>query len=91
MARPRKSDPAPFIADDPPVSNVGALARYLDRVERVEEEIVALRSDVKEIWAELKEEGFDVAIAKKAHSLRKLARERRLVLGTYVDSLSLFE
>jgi uncharacterized protein (UPF0335 family) len=91
MARTKKSDPAPFIEDEPPPPNTNALARYLDRLEGVEEEIAALNSDKKEIWGELRAEGFDVAMARKAHSLRKMAREKRLVLGTYVDSLSLFE
>jgi uncharacterized protein (UPF0335 family) len=86
----KKSDPAPFIEPDPP-PNTSELARFLDRVENVEAEIKALREDVKEIWGEVKEEGFDVAMAKKAFSLRKMARENRLILGTYVDTLSLFE
>jgi uncharacterized protein (UPF0335 family) len=97
MARAKKSDPAPFIEEEPAekqiatLSNVTGLANYLDRVEHVEEEIAALNSDKKEIWAELKAEGFDVAMARKAHSLRKLNRKKRLTLGQYVDSLSLFE
>lgn len=91
MTRAKKSDPAPFVTDDPPPPNSNALARYLDRVERVEEEIAALNIDKKEIWREVKAEGFDVAMARKTHSLRKLDREKRLVLGQYIDSLSLFE
>ncbi len=91
MTRLKKSDPAPFVTDDPPAPNTSALARYLDRVESVEKEIAALNRDKKEIWAELKSEGFDPVMARKAHALRKLNREKRLVLGTYVDLLSLFE
>ena len=91
MARAKKSDPAPFVEEDPPGVNTTALARYLDRVESVEEEIKALNDDKKEIWAELKAEGFNIAMAKKAYSLSKMAREKRLVLGAYIDSLSLFE
>ena len=95
MAQPKKYDPnpgpVPFVEKDMPGSNTSSLARYLDRVENVEAEIKALNEDKKEIWAEMKAEGFNVAMAKKAHSLSKMAREKRLVLGTYIDSLSLFE
>lgn len=93
MPRAKTTEPAPFIADepDPPGVNTTELARYLDRVERVEEEIASLRGDVKEIFAEAKGRGFDVKLMRKAHALRKLDREDRAVLGVYVDALSLFE
>lgn len=93
MTRAKKTEPAPFITDepDPPGVNTTELARYLDRVERVEEEIASLRGDVKEIFAEAKGHGFDAKLMRKAHSLRKMKREDRAVLGVYVDALSLFE
>lgn len=93
MPRAKKVDPAPFLADepDPPGVNTTELARYLDRAERVEEEIASLRGDLKEIFAEAKGRGFSPKLMRKAHSLRKMKREDRQVLGVYVDALSLFE
>ena len=47
------------------------LRSLVERIERLEEERKALGSDIKDIYAEAKSAGFDVA------ALRQLIRERR--------------
>lgn len=91
---PRRAVASPLIEPDEVATsgvNTTELARYLDRAERVEEEIASLRGDLKEIFDEAKSRGFSPKLMRKAHSLRKMKREDRAVLGVYVDALSLFE
>lgn len=47
-----------------------SLRTYIERVEKLEEEIKAAKSDIKEIYAEAKGEGFDVKIMKAIVKLR---------------------
>ena len=84
----RKSEAAP---DEEIVVNTTDMMRFLDRIEQVENEIDALRGDITDIWAEAKAAGYQTKMLKKAHSLRKLKREDREVLGVYANALSLFE
>lgn len=67
-----------------------AMAVLLDRVERLEDEKKVLSEDIAEIWKEAKGAGYDTAMLKKAHSLRKLAKDKRDVLGIYISNLDLF-
>jgi uncharacterized protein (UPF0335 family) len=91
---PKQATASPLIEPDEVSTsgvNTTGLARYLDRVERVEEEIAAQRDDIKEIFLEAKSRGFDVKLMRKAHAIRKMKSKDRAVLGVYVDALSLFE
>jgi uncharacterized protein (UPF0335 family) len=47
--------------------NIGAerLRSLIERIERLEEERKALASDIKDIYAEAKSAGFDVAVMRK--------------------------
>ena len=58
---------------DPAVGGVAVdrLRSIIDRVERLEEERKALASDIKDIFAEAKSAGFDVAVLKQILRLRK--------------------
>ena len=53
------------------------LRAFVERIERVEEEIKALTEDKKEIFAEAKAEGFDVKILKDVIRIRKQDQEAR--------------
>ena len=58
---------------DPQVGGIAAdrLRSLIERIERLEEERKALGSDIKDIYAEAKSAGFDVAV------IRQLIRIRR--------------
>ncbi|MDB4278754.1 DUF2312 domain-containing protein [Deltaproteobacteria bacterium] len=47
------------------------LSRFIDRIERQEEEKAGISSRIKEIYAEAKGQGFDVAIMRQIVRLRK--------------------
>ena len=53
------------------------LRAFVERIERVEEEIRGLTEDKKEIFAEAKGEGFDVKILKEVIRIRKQDQEER--------------
>lgn len=53
------------------------LRSYIERIERLEEEKVALAADIREIFSEAKGNGFDVKIMRQIIRLRKLDREDR--------------
>ena len=59
-----------------PDAKVGGIAAdrllsFIERVERLEEERKALGNDIKDIFAESKSAGFDVAVLKQLLRLRK--------------------
>lgn len=67
------------------------LKSIIERIERLEEEESALRSDKKEVYAEAKATGFDTKILKQVIKLRKMTSEDRneqeMLLDTYISSL----
>lgn len=72
--------------------NAGArLIAFVERVERMQEEIDAAKEDQKEIYAEAKGVGFDVKTIKKVVKRRKMERERRdeedQLLALYEDAI----
>jgi len=71
--------------------NTNEIIQFLDRVERIEDEIKELNSDKTEIWNEAKGRGFDVKLLRKAHSLRKMGKEDLAVLSLYATSIGVFE
>jgi uncharacterized protein (UPF0335 family) len=54
-----------------------ALAQYVARIERLEEEKKALSADLKQVYDEAKATGFDVKILRKIISIRKVAEHDR--------------
>lgn len=66
---------------------------FIERVERLEEEKVAISSDIKEIYAEAKGSGFDSSILRKIVALRKKdqnkLREEEAVMSLYLDALGM--
>jgi uncharacterized protein (UPF0335 family) len=53
------------------------LKSVIERVERLEEEKKALADDIKDIFAEAKATGFDVATIRRIIKLRKMDKEKR--------------
>lgn len=53
------------------------LRKFIERVERLEEEKAALAEDIKEVYAEAKGVGFDTKTMRKIISLRKMDHEKR--------------
>lgn len=75
----------------PKQSNASEMATFLDRILKLEEEKQAVADDIKELWAEIKGQGFDMKALRKTHSIRKMKVEDRRVLGTYTEALGLFD
>ena len=81
--------PAADIAD----SGIAAdrLRSFIERIERLEEEKVAIASDIKDVYAELKGEGFDTKAVRQIVRLRKLdhaeRQEQEAVLELYLQAL----
>ena len=61
------------------------LRAFIERIERLEEEIRALNDDKKEVYAEAKGQGFDVPIMKKVIALRRMDRDKRIEAETILD------
>ena len=61
------------------------LLSYVERVERLNEEVKALQTDVKEIYEEAKSNGYDVKALKAIVALRKLDEVEREEAETVLD------
>lgn len=61
------------------VGGVGGerLTSFIERIERLNEEKTALMEDIKEVYAEAKGTGFDVATIRKIIALRKMDHQKR--------------
>jgi uncharacterized protein (UPF0335 family) len=68
-----------------------ALRAYFTRIERLEDERKILAEDIKEVRAEAKATGHNMAAFNKAYGLYKLDAEKQAMLGVYVNALGLFE
>lgn len=72
-----------------------ALQSYIERVENLEEEKSNIATDIKEVYAEAKGNGFDVKTMRKIIARRRIEREERMeqdmLLETYEKAIeSLF-
>jgi uncharacterized protein (UPF0335 family) len=69
------------------------LRSFVERIERLEEEKTALTADVREVYAELKSEGFDAKIVRKVIRLRKMDRaefqEQEALIDIYMSALGM--
>src|SRR4051812_39099429 len=80
---------------DPEVGGIAAdrLRSIIERVERLEEERKALGSDIKDIFAEAKSAGFDIAVLKQIIRLRKKepaeVEEQETLLDLYRRALGM--
>jgi uncharacterized protein (UPF0335 family) len=69
------------------------LKSLIERVERLEEEKMALTADIREVYSEAKGQGFDTKIMRQVVRLRKLDRaefqEREAILDLYMSALGM--
>ncbi|MEK9677070.1 MAG: DUF2312 domain-containing protein [Rhodospirillaceae bacterium] len=69
------------------------LQSFIERIERLEEEKMALSEDVKEVYSEAKSAGFDIKIMRQVIRLRKLnssdRREQEELLDLYKNALGM--
>lgn len=70
-----------------------ALHRLIERIERLEEEKAGLAADIKEVYEEAKNTGFDVAVMRKIVAERRkdpeTVKEEQMLLDTYRQALGL--
>ena len=81
-----------------PLNDAGGVAgpqlkAFIERIERLSEEIKGLQDDVKDIYAEAKGNGFDVKVMRKVISLRKRDQaereEEEAILDLYLQALGM--
>ncbi len=60
------------MTDNAKTESASKLTAYIERIERLEEERKELAADVREIFAEAKGNGFDVAAMRQILKLRKM-------------------
>jgi uncharacterized protein (UPF0335 family) len=69
------------------------LRLYIERVERLEEEIKGLNGDKSDVYQEAKSDGFDTATMKRIIKLRKMDASKRqeaeALLETYMNELGM--
>ncbi len=61
------------------------LRAFIERIERLEEEKTALATDIKEVYAEAKSNGFDTKIMRKVVSIRKMDSADREEQDALID------
>jgi uncharacterized protein (UPF0335 family) len=69
------------------------LRSLVERVERLEEERMALSADIREVYSEAKGLGFDAKIMRQVVRLRRLDRydrqEQEAILDLYLSALGM--
>ena len=69
------------------------LRSFVDRIERLEEEKMALAADIREVYSEAKGAGFDVRVMRQLIRLRKLDKDDRTqmeeILNVYERALDM--
>ncbi len=69
------------------------LKAIIERIERLEEEKASLSSDIKDVYAEAKANGFDTKILRKIVALRKKdhaeRKEEEAILELYLEALGM--
>ncbi len=67
------------------------LKKFIERIERLEEEMKNLRQDIKEVFDEAKITGFDVPALKQVLKMKKVDPEKRemheMMVKTYFDAI----
>ena len=80
------------------MTNYGGIAgdnlkQFVERIELLEEEKAGLAENIKEVYAEVKSNGFDVKILREVIKLRKLdaadRAEKETILDLYLQALGM--
>lgn len=61
------------------------LKSFIERIERLNEEMDGLKEDVKEVYAELKSVGFDAKVVREIVKIRKMEPEKRREFEEILD------
>lgn len=73
-------------------NSAGSLLSFVERFERLTEEIEGLGDDRKELMGEVKSQGFDTKLFRRAIAIRKMGianyREQDDLLDTYLDTIA---
>ncbi|MBZ0325406.1 MAG: DUF2312 domain-containing protein [Alphaproteobacteria bacterium] len=64
---------------------VEQLRSYIERVERLEEEKAALQTDISEVYAEAKANGFDAGTMRQIVRIRKMDGDKRAEQEALLD------
>lgn len=82
-------------ATKPATVSADRLKSFVERIERLEEERVAIASDIKDIYAEAKSIGYDVGTMRKVIRLRGMdaadRAEQQALLDTYMHALGMID
>lgn len=85
------ASPAPAV--DPSSVAADQLKSIIERVERLEDEKAGIASDIKEVFAEAKANGFDVTVLREIIRLRKQdhsdRQEHEAILELYLQALGM--
>lgn len=69
------------------------LKAFIERIERMNEELAGIQGDIKEIYAEARGNGFDVKVLRKIVAMRKRDADERAeeaaILELYMSSLGM--
>lgn len=69
------------------------LRQFIERIERLQEELDGMKSDIKEVFAELKGRGFDVKAVRSILRIRKQdhseRQEQEAILELYMRALGM--
>ena len=72
-------------------TSAGRLRTIIERLERLEEDKHAVMTDMKEVFAEAKGEGYDVKVLRKVLRTRKIDKAKRqeedAILDLYLSAL----
>jgi uncharacterized protein (UPF0335 family) len=61
------------------------LRQYIERIERLEEEKTAIASDIRDVFAEAKSNGFDTKTMRQVLRIRKMEAHEREEQETLLD------
>lgn len=65
--------------------NAGELKQFIERAERVQDEMDAIKDDMKELFQEMKGRGFDTKIVRKILAIRKQDESDRQMEDAMLD------
>ncbi len=69
------------------------LRLFIERIERLEEEKKGSADDIRDVYSELKSQGYDAKVTRQIIKLRKMSKDDRAemeaILDTYKSALGL--
>ena len=85
----RKAPKAELPEEKDPTANISVntteLVSYVERIERVQEEIGEMKGDLKELFVEVKAKGYSAAILRKVLARRAMDPEKRREVDAMIE------